>query len=69
MERNGTHVVWITRHRSYYIEIIILVEDMRENIEYHGYDAKDKVIAWLWELLESFDKSKRAAFLQFVTGN
>jgi E3 ubiquitin-protein ligase HUWE1 len=36
---------------------------MRENIEYNGYDAKDKVIAWLWELLESFDKSKRAAFL------
>lgn len=36
---------------------------MKENVEYHGYDKGDKTILWLWELLESFDKSKRAAFL------
>ncbi|CAD8063012.1 unnamed protein product [Paramecium sonneborni] len=44
------------------------LEDMKENIEYHGYNSDDQVIQWLWELLESFDQSKRAAFLQFVTG-
>lgn len=36
---------------------------MKENIDYHGYDRSDRIIVWLWELLESFDKSKRAAFL------
>lgn len=44
------------------------IEDMKENTEYHSYGKDDKVIQWLWELLESYDKSKRAAFLQFVTG-
>ena len=44
------------------------IEDMKENTEYNGYGKEEKVILWLWELLESYDKSKRAAFLQFVTG-
>jgi E3 ubiquitin-protein ligase HUWE1 len=39
------------------------IEDMKENTEYHSYGKDDKVIQWLWELLESYDKSKRAAFL------
>jgi E3 ubiquitin-protein ligase HUWE1 len=44
------------------------VEDLKENVEYSNYNAESKTIIWLWELLQSYDKSKRAAFLQFVTG-
>ncbi len=43
--------------------LIITVEDLRENVEYTNYTAESKIIIWLWELLHSYDKSKRAAFL------
>jgi len=39
------------------------LEDLRENVEYTNYTAESKIIIWLWELLHSYDKSKRAAFL------
>ena len=44
------------------------LEDMKENVEYHNYSRESKVIVWLWELLDSYDKTKRASFLQFITG-
>jgi E3 ubiquitin-protein ligase HUWE1 len=44
------------------------VSDMKENCEYNGYEKESQVVQWLWELLESYDKSKRAAFIQFITG-
>lgn len=45
------------------ISYLNIVEDMKENVEYNGFTANDKIIVWLWELLESYDKSKRASFL------
>lgn len=45
------------------IKFILIVEDLKENVEYHNYTHESKIIKWLWELLESYDKSKRASFL------
>jgi E3 ubiquitin-protein ligase HUWE1 len=43
------------------------VHDLRWNIEYQGYKATDKEIQWFWNILFSLSRSKKAAFLQFVT--
>jgi len=48
--------------------IYILVKQLKEYTEYHGYTPDSEIIKWLWELIESFDNTERAEFLQFVTG-
>ena len=35
----------------------ILVQDLKDNTEYVNYTTTSQVIEWLWEILESFDKS------------
>ena len=42
--------------------------DLKENTEYSNYSSNTPVIVWLFEVLEEFDESERAEFLQFVTG-
>eukprot|EP01015_Nassula_variabilis_P034500 TRINITY_DN8508_c0_g1_i11.p1 TRINITY_DN8508_c0_g1~~TRINITY_DN8508_c0_g1_i11.p1 ORF type:complete len:153 (-),score=36.33 TRINITY_DN8508_c0_g1_i11:175-633(-) len=44
------------------------IQDLKENTEYHNYTRDTIQIKWLWEILENFDQSMKAAFLQFVTG-
>ena len=48
---------------------IYLVNDLKANTEFKGYNAQSSQVIWLWEVLESFDSSERAEFLQFVTGS
>ena len=45
-----------------------LVQDLKDNTDLVNYEKNDNVITWLFEVLEGFDNSLRAAFLQFVTG-
>ena len=42
---------------------------MRNNTEYVSYQANSTQVQWLFEVLESFENSERAEFLQFVTGS
>ena len=42
---------------------------MRNNTEYVSYQANSPQVQWLFEVLESFENSERAEFLQFVTGS
>ncbi|EGR34689.1 ubiquitin hect domain family protein, partial [Ichthyophthirius multifiliis] len=44
------------------------IQDLKENSEYQNYTPNSKIIKWFWEILESFDQTERASFLQFVTG-
>jgi HECT-domain (ubiquitin-transferase) len=43
--------------------------DLKENTVYSNYTAETPVVKWLFELLEEFDNSERAEFIQFVTGS
>jgi len=36
---------------------------------YQNYTAETPVVRWLFEVLEEFDNSERAEFIQFVTGS
>ena len=45
------------------------IEDLKQNTEYQGYNANSPQVQWLWEVLETFESSDRAEFLQFVTGS
>ncbi|CDW76386.1 ubiquitin-protein ligase [Stylonychia lemnae] len=45
------------------------LNDLKQNTEYMGYNAQSSQILWLWEILETFENSERAEFLQFVTGS
>lgn len=45
------------------------IEDMKENTIYKNYNQHAKVIQWLWEVLEEFNNSERAEFIQFITGS
>ncbi|EAS00266.2 HECT domain ubiquitin transferase (macronuclear) [Tetrahymena thermophila SB210] len=44
------------------------IQDLKENTEYQNYTQNSKVIEWFWQIMEEFDNSARASFLQFVTG-
>lgn len=43
--------------------------DLKNNTEFSGYNSTSPQVLWLWEVLDSFDSSERAEFLQFVTGS
>lgn len=46
------------------------INDLKQNTEYvSGYNANSPQVIWLWEILETFENSERAEFLQFVTGS
>ena len=45
------------------------IEDLKENVMYKNYNQHSAVIQWLWEVLEEFNNSERAEFIQFVTGS
>lgn len=45
------------------------IEDLKENTIYKNYSKQTPVIKWLWEILEEFNNSERAEFIQFVTGS
>mmetsp|Transcript_28394 Transcript_28394/g.27340 ORF Transcript_28394/g.27340 Transcript_28394/m.27340 type:complete len:119 (+) Transcript_28394:220-576(+) len=45
------------------------IDDLKENTEYQNYSRESAVVKWLWEVLEEFDNSERAEFIQFVTGS
>ncbi|XP_044741696.1 E3 ubiquitin-protein ligase HUWE1 isoform X4 [Chrysoperla carnea] len=44
------------------------IDDLKNNTEYHKYQANSLQIQWFWRALRSFDQADRAKFLQFVTG-
>jgi len=44
------------------------IDDLRQNTEYHKYQANSLQIQWFWRALRSFDQAHRAKFLQFATG-
>ncbi|EGR28213.1 ubiquitin hect domain family protein [Ichthyophthirius multifiliis] len=44
------------------------VADLKENTEYHNYKPSDQLIVWFWEILNTYDSTQKAAFIQFVTG-
>lgn len=46
-----------------------LVMDLKENTVYQNYTAETPVVKWLFEVLEEFENSERAEFIQFVTGS
>jgi HECT-domain (ubiquitin-transferase) len=47
----------------------LIVMDLKENTVYQNYTAETPVVKWLFEVLEEFDNSERAEFIQFVTGS
>jgi len=50
----------------------INVKDWMENTKYRGEfagtGAKHQVVAWFWQVMESFSEEEKARFLQFATG-
>ncbi|KAL4470186.1 hypothetical protein ABPG74_011797 [Tetrahymena malaccensis] len=44
------------------------IADLKENTEYHNYSQTDKIIQWFWEIMSTYDRTQKAAFIQFVTG-
>ena len=44
------------------------IDDLKNNSEYHKYQAHSLQIQWFWRALRSFDQADGAKFLQFVTG-
>lgn len=44
------------------------IDDLRRNTDLVSYHKNDKIIVWLFEVLQEFDMSLRTAFLQFITG-
>ncbi len=54
---------------KYWFILIFLVMDLKENTIYTNYSAESPVIKWLFQVLEEFDNSERAEFIQFVTGS
>lgn len=45
------------------------IQDLKENVMYKNYSKQSKVIQWLWEVLEEFNNTEKAEFIQFVTGS
>jgi len=45
------------------------IHDLQRNTEYQNYKPADPQIEWFWNILHSFNRSEKAAFLQFVTGS
>lgn len=45
------------------------IHDLKKNTDYNGWKATDKQIGWFWNVLFSFSRNQKAAFLQFVTGS
>lgn len=45
------------------------IMDLKENTVYQNYTAESPVVKWLFEVLEEFENSERAEFIQFVTGS
>ena len=45
------------------------IQDLKENVVYKNYSKQSKVIHWLWEVLEEFNNTEKAEFIQFVTGS
>lgn len=45
------------------------IQDLREHVIYKNYSKQSKVIQWLWEVLEEFNNTEKAEFIQFVTGS
>ena len=43
--------------------------DLRKNLNLDGYDEKDPIIDWLFEILEEYDLERRALFLMFGSGS
>lgn len=48
---------------------VYVMDDVRENIEYDGYNATSPIILFLWEVVQSFNLEYRAHPLQFVVGS
>jgi E3 ubiquitin-protein ligase HERC1 len=44
------------------------IYDLFFSSRYRGIDEKIEVIAWFWEVLESFSNDERIQFLRFVSG-
>ena len=45
------------------------IMDLKENTMYQNYTSETPVVKWLFEVLEEFENSERAEFIQFVTGS
>jgi len=45
------------------------IQDLKEHVMYKNYSKQSKVIQWLWEVLEEFNNTEKAEFIQFVTGS
>ena len=48
--------------------LLLVVNDLRLNTEYHNYTKESQAIKWFWEILQSFNREEKANFLQYVTG-
>ena len=53
----------------YFLYFTPIVMDLKENTIYQNYTSETPVVKWLFEVLEEFDNSERAEFIQFVTGS
>ena len=49
--------------------VCTLVNDLKKNTEYRGYEQNSQQCVWLFEIIEAMDKDEKALFLQFVTGS
>lgn len=46
------------------------IDDLKENTIYEGgYNARSKPVQFLFQVLQGYDDTERAEFLQFVTGS
>ena len=46
----------------------MLVDDLKANTKYQGYQPSDQYIKWFWEIMYELDDTQKASFLQFVNG-
>ncbi|PWZ02601.1 HECT-domain-containing protein [Testicularia cyperi] len=45
------------------------IDDLKKNTIYSGFSPDDLTIQYFWSALESFDQTRRGAFLKFVTSS
>jgi len=44
------------------------IEDLRENVEYNGFNPNEPFIKEFWEVLNEFTPKQKSRFLMFSTG-
>ena len=46
----------------------INLDDLKQNVDYVGFNPTDDQIKWFWEILDEYTNEDLARLVQFITG-